>query len=109
MRSSDANRRFTAWQVINLAPTLMVDSVRDPIGAPHMARSLSVAIADTSRTNSVEAIKAMRSVILEGLTGQEREEIGARLVFEAFKVGWVMLISRVFRWRMTFRVYPRQG
>jgi hypothetical protein len=45
-----------------------------------------ISFADTSRTNSVEAIKAMRSVILEGLTGQEREEIGARLVFEAFKI-----------------------
>jgi hypothetical protein len=34
-----------------------------------------------------------------------RVDSGAR----SFKVGWVMLISRVFRWRMTFRVYPRQG
>ena len=41
---------------------------------------------DPSMDVRVEAMKAMRSVLMEGLTGKERDEVGANLAMEAFKV-----------------------
>jgi hypothetical protein len=79
--------RFTPFQLLDLAPALLVDSVTDPIPATQLAQILLAGLNDPSGDVRVEAMKALRSIVLEGLTGREREQVGPSLVLEAFKVG----------------------
>ena len=93
MGNQDPNKRFTSWQIINLSPTLLVDSVAEPISPQQMSQLLIRAMTDIDRKICVEGVKAMRSVVLEALTGYERDLIGSSLVFQAFQVGcWVALV-----------------
>lgn len=78
--------RFTPFQLLDLAPTLLVDSVRDPIPAEQLAQMLQAGLNDPSVDVRVEAMKAVRSVLIEGVTGSERSEIGANLVLHSFEV-----------------------
>lgn len=84
--SADPTFRFTPFQLLDLAPTLLVDSMRDPLPPPQLARMLLAGMSDPSVDVRVEALKAMRSVVMEGLTGREREQIGDGLVHQAFAV-----------------------
>lgn len=85
--SSHPFHRFTPFQLLNMTPTLLVDSVSDPIPIQQLAQILLAGLNDPSVDVRVEAMKAMRGIILEGLTGKERDQIGSQLVLEAFKVG----------------------
>ncbi|RSH88745.1 hypothetical protein EHS25_002973 [Saitozyma podzolica] len=77
-------RRFTPFQLLDLCPTLLVDSVQEPIPPDQLAQLLVAGLKDPSVDVRVEAVKAVRSVIGSGLTASERDQIGGRLVFEAF-------------------------
>ncbi|AFR95617.1 karyopherin/importin that interacts with the nuclear pore complex [Cryptococcus neoformans C23] len=77
--------RFTPFQLLDLTPTLLVDSVRDPIPAEQLAQMLQAGLNDPSVDVRVEAMKAVRSVLMEGVTGSERSEIGANLVLHSFE------------------------
>nr|XP_019044705.1 hypothetical protein I302_06618 [Kwoniella bestiolae CBS 10118]OCF23635.1 hypothetical protein I302_06618 [Kwoniella bestiolae CBS 10118] len=77
--------RFTPFQLLDMTPTLLVDSVSDPLPAPQLAQILLAGMNDPSVDVRVEAIKAVRSVLMEGVTGKEREEIGADLLHQAFR------------------------
>ncbi|WVR00016.1 hypothetical protein IAU59_007158 [Kwoniella sp. CBS 9459] len=77
--------RFTPFQLLDMTPTLLVDSVSDPLPAPQLAHILLAGVNDPSVDVRVEALKAVRSVLMEGVTGKEREEIGPQLIYEAFQ------------------------
>ncbi|WVR07497.1 hypothetical protein IAU60_004539 [Kwoniella sp. DSM 27419] len=77
--------RFTPFQLLNMTPTLLVDSVTDPLPAPQLAHVLLAGVNDPSVDVRVEALKAVRSVLMEGVTGKEREEIGPELVYQVFQ------------------------
>ncbi|WWD19077.1 hypothetical protein CI109_103535 [Kwoniella shandongensis] len=77
--------RFTPFQLLDMTPTLLVDSVSDPLPADQLAQILLAGLNDPSVDVRVEAMKAMRSVLMEGVTGKEREQIGAQLVLQAFQ------------------------
>ncbi|KAK8854777.1 hypothetical protein IAR55_003516 [Kwoniella newhampshirensis] len=77
--------RFTPFQLLDMTPTLLVDSVSDPLPVDQLAQILLAGLNDPSVDVRVEAMKAMRSVIMEGVTGKEREQIGAGLVLQAFQ------------------------
>ncbi|WWC90695.1 uncharacterized protein L201_005632 [Kwoniella dendrophila CBS 6074] len=77
--------RFTPFQLLDMTPTLLVDSVSDPLPAPQLAQILLAGMNDPSVDVRVEAMKAVRSVLFEGVTGKEREEIGSQLVHQAFQ------------------------
>ncbi|WVQ68050.1 uncharacterized protein L199_006256 [Kwoniella botswanensis] len=77
--------RFTPFQLLDMTPTLLVDSVSDPLPAPQLAQILLAGVNDPSVDVRVEAIKAVRSVLMEGVTGKEREEVGADLLHQAFR------------------------
>lgn len=47
---------------------------------------LQAGLNDPSVDVRVEAMKAVRSVLMEGVTGSERSEIGANLVLHSFEV-----------------------
>lgn len=47
---------------------------------------LQAGLNDPSVDVRVEAMKAVRSVLIEGVTGSERSEIGANLVIHSFEV-----------------------
>ena len=79
--------RFTPFQLMNLTPTLLVDSVSEPIPVGQLAQILLRGLNDPSVDVQIEAMKAVRSIILESFTGKEREQVGWHLVLEAFKVG----------------------
>ncbi|KAK4688592.1 hypothetical protein P7C73_g1524, partial [Tremellales sp. Uapishka_1] len=76
--------RFTPFQLLDTCPTLLIDSLRDPIPIEQLASIILNGINDPSVDVRVEAIKALRSILLQGVTGQEREVIGAKLVLGAF-------------------------
>ncbi|ORY35556.1 armadillo-type protein [Naematelia encephala] len=78
--------RFTPFQLINRVPSLLIDSVSDPIPIEQLAHLILAGIHDPSVDVRVEAIKAMRSLISEALTDTERKQVGAGLVLEAFKI-----------------------
>ncbi|WWC71553.1 uncharacterized protein I206_105511 [Kwoniella pini CBS 10737] len=77
--------RFTPFQLLDMTPTLLVDSVSDPLPAPQLAQILLAGLHDPSVDVRVEAMKAVRSVLMEGVTGKEREEIGSQLIHQAFQ------------------------
>ncbi|WWC63313.1 uncharacterized protein I303_105913 [Kwoniella dejecticola CBS 10117] len=77
--------RFTPFQLLDMTPTLLVDSVSDPLPAPQLAHVLLAGINDPSVDVRVEAMKAVRSVLMEGVTGKEREEIGSQMIHQAFQ------------------------
>ncbi|WRT68414.1 uncharacterized protein IL334_005390 [Kwoniella shivajii] len=77
--------RFTPFQLLDMTPTLLVDSVSDPLPAAQLAQVLLAGLNDPSVDVRVEAMKAVRSVLMEGVTGKEREEIGSELVNHAFQ------------------------
>ncbi|WVN85920.1 uncharacterized protein L203_101073 [Cryptococcus depauperatus CBS 7841] len=83
--SSHPFHRFTPFQLLDLTPTLLVDSVKEPIPAGQLAQILLAGLNDPSVDVRVEAMKAMRSVLMESITGKERDEIGAGLVNHAFQ------------------------
>lgn len=85
--SPHPSHRLTPFQLLDIAPTLLIDSVREPLPITQLASLLLAGINDPSIDVRVEALKAMRSVILEGVTGKERGEIGPALILEAYKVG----------------------
>lgn len=59
----------------------------ETIPIEQLAQILLGGMNDPSVDVRVEAIMATRSVLLEGVTGSERQQVGAPLVFEAFQVG----------------------
>jgi hypothetical protein len=83
--SPHPSHRFTPFQLLDTAPTLLIDSVREPLPISQLASLLLAGMNDPSIDVRVEALKAMRSVILEGVTGTERSEIGPSLIVEAYK------------------------
>lgn len=86
--SSHPFHRYTPFQLLNLTPTLLVDSVSDPIPIEQLGQILLGGMNDPSVDVKVEAIRAVKSVLLEAVTGLEREQVGATLVYEAFQVGY---------------------
>ena len=88
--SPHPSHRFTPFQLLDTAPTLLIDSVREPLPISQLASLLLAGMNDPSVDVRVEALKAMRSVILEGVTGQERSEIAPGLIVEAYKVRQVV-------------------
>lgn len=78
--------RFTPFQLLNTVPTLLIDSVSEPLPAQQLAAILIGGMMDPSVDVRVEAIKAMRSIVMEGLTGREREQIGPPMINMTIKV-----------------------
>ncbi len=93
--SSQPFHRYTPFQLLNITPTLLVDSVSERIPVQQLGQILLAGLNDPSVDVRVEAMKAMRSIILKGLTGNEREEVGSHLILEAFKVGCTTNPSRL--------------
>lgn len=91
--SSQPFHRFTPFQLLNLSPTLLVDSVSEPLPVQQLAQILLAGLNDPSVDVRVEAMKALRSIILEGVTAKEREQVGSLLILEAFKVGSTELLG----------------
>ncbi|WVQ81844.1 hypothetical protein IAT38_003971 [Cryptococcus sp. DSM 104549] len=77
--------RFTPFQLLDMTPSLLENSVTDPFPASELAQILLAGLNDPSVDVRVEAMRAVRSVLLEGVTGKEREEIGAQLVLQAIQ------------------------
>ena len=78
--------RFTPFQLLHTTPTLLIDSVTEPVPIQQLGSLLVGGLNDSSVDVRVEALKAMCSLLREGLTGKEREVIGSSLVRQAFEV-----------------------
>ena len=83
--SSQPFHRFTSFQLLHAAPTLLVDSVSEPIPVKQLGHILLAGLNDPSVDVRIEAMKALKSVLQEGIGAKERELIGPALVLEAFK------------------------
>ncbi|ORX38501.1 armadillo-type protein [Kockovaella imperatae] len=77
--------RFTPFQLLHSTPTLLVDSVSDPLPIEQVGGLLVGGLNDSSVDVRVEALKAMCSLLKEAVTGKEREIIGSTLVGQAFE------------------------
>lgn len=82
----EAFHRFTPYQVINLFPTLLIDSMQTPLPASQFAHILLAGIHDSSVDVKIEAFKAVEAVLSRGMTAGERKEVGPNLVREAMTV-----------------------
>lgn len=84
--SREPFHRFTPFQLLTLCPTLLVDSVPQPIPADQLAQLLAAGLNDPAVDVRIEAIKAVQKVVSEGLGLQERNQVGSALVLAAFTV-----------------------
>lgn len=81
--------RFSPFQVLNAAPALLTEAslTGHPISAHKVAELLLGGINDPSIDVRIEALKAMRGVLHEGMMSEERAAFGPGLVEAAFHVG----------------------
>ena len=96
--STQPFHRFTAFQLLHAAPTLLVDSVSEPIPVAQLGQILLAGMYDASVDVRIEAMKALKSVVQEGITEEQRESVGPALALEAFKASLVDKIQLQLMW-----------
>lgn len=72
--------------MLDACPTLLVDSVRDPLPTDQVCHLLTAGLHDPSFDVAIEAIKAVRSVVAQAFIVGEIEQYGSALVAESFTV-----------------------
>jgi hypothetical protein len=81
--------RFSPFQILDAAPALLTEAslTGHSISAHKVAELLLGGIHDPSIDVRIEALKATRGVLHEGMTVEERAAFGPGLVEAAFEVG----------------------
>ena len=85
-QDKQAFHRYTPYQVISMFPSLLVDSVVDPLPAVQVAAMLMGGLHDPSVDVRVEAIKAVEAVITGSFTSRERAQVGPEMAEACFTV-----------------------
>lgn len=82
--------RFSPFQILDAAPTLLTEAslTGHSISAHKVAELLLGRIHDPSIDVRIEALKATRGVLHEGMTVEERAAFGPSLVEAAFEVSY---------------------
>lgn len=88
IQSSEPELRINAYTILDITPTLLIDSMGDPLSAAQLSELLRAGFSDRAPSIRIEAVKAMRSIVTEALTGKEREDVGPGLIHAIFEVGY---------------------
>ena len=98
----EPEHRINAYTILDITPTLLIDSMRDPLPATQVAELLRAGFRDRAPLIRVEAVKALRSIVTEAFTGKEREDVGPGLVHAVSEVSYP-LVSKTDGCRLSVR------